>query len=837
MSHNATGHDEDMNPDFIDGIQDPRGVYSERAAKLALRAEAIVKGLDPGRIVYHHSSGNLGSMHTCNFYLNWVPIQEMSDWFEHWATKGTKPVFLVEFGVPFSWDWAMYRGWYQGVRSFGSAKVPWEFCLAEWNAQFVGDRAYRISEREKANLRWEAGQFRAGKLWNRWDYPCPLGSADFDERAEVFARYITDNWRAFRTWGLSGNSPWEYHVFWKLNPNVKRGRKDFKVDWDTLQNPGFSPDFTERRNWGMTTDFEASDWIPTAAAEALMRNNRPLLAYIAGKKEHVTSKDHNFFPGETLEKQVVVINNSRTTVTCDVEWSLALPEPVTGKERISVRTGEQERIPLRFVLPAMLPAGVYVLEATVRFAGGELQKDFFAFDVLARPAASRPAAKIAVFDPKGETKKLLAGGKIPFQEVDAGANLSSFDILIVGKEALTADSPGPDVGRVRDGLRVIVFEQSSKTLEKRFGFRATEYGLRELFPRVPDHPLLTGLANALHDWRGEATILPGRLPYQLQPQHGPTVQWCGIDVSRAWRSGNRGNVASVLIEKPARGNFLPIVDGGYAQQYSPLFEYREGRGMVIFCQLDVTGRSECDPAAEILVRNLIQYAETWKPSPSRTVLYAGDADGKRHLESAGLTVGAFDQGKLTSAILVIVGPGAGQELGPHAAALSAWLKLDGHLLALGLDGAEANAFLPHKIKTAQEEHIASYFPPSGKDSMFAGIGPADVHNRDPRTLPLISAGASVLGNGVLAGTDEANVVYCQLVPWHFDPAKQMNLKRTFRRAAFLLNRLGANMGASSSTPLLTRFHNPARNDESRWLDGFYLDVPSEWDDPYRFFRW
>jgi hypothetical protein len=25
--------------------------------------------------------------------------------------------------------------------------------------------------------------------------------------------------------------------------------------------------------------------------------------------------------------------------------------------------------------------------------------------------------------------------------------------------------------------------------------------------------------------------------------------------------------------------------------------------------------------------------------------------------------------------------------------------------------------------------------------------------------------------------------------------------------------------------------------EQRWLEGFYLDVPVEWDDPYRFFRW
>ena len=25
--------------------------------------------------------------------------------------------------------------------------------------------------------------------------------------------------------------------------------------------------------------------------------------------------------------------------------------------------------------------------------------------------------------------------------------------------------------------------------------------------------------------------------------------------------------------------------------------------------------------------------------------------------------------------------------------------------------------------------------------------------------------------------------------------------------------------------------------ECRWLNGFYLDQPEEWDDPYRFFGW
>ncbi len=151
---------------------------------------------------------------------------------------------------------------------------------------------------------------------------------------------------------------------------------------------------------------------------------------------------------------------------------------------------------------------------------------------------------------------------------------------------------------------------------------------------MPDHPLLAGIdAEHMRDWRGEATILPPRLKYELSRQYNgaPSVRWCDIEVTRAWRCGNRGNVASVLIEKPAIGDFLPIVDGGFSLQYSPLMEYREGKGMVLFCQMDVTGRTEMDPAAETLVRNILEYVSAWKPAPRRKALYVGDAAGKSYL--------------------------------------------------------------------------------------------------------------------------------------------------------------------------------------------------------------
>jgi hypothetical protein len=295
----------------------------------------------------------------------------------------------------------------------------------------------------------------------------------------------------------------------------------------------------------------------------------------------------------------------------------------------------------------------------------------------------------------------------------------------------------------------------------------------------------------------------------------------------------------VLIEKPARGDFLAVLEGGYGLQYSPLLEYREGKGMVLFCQVDVSGRTDPDPAAVVLTRNILDYVSAWKPSPRRKILYVGEPAGRKHLERAGFSPEVYGRAKLTAASVLIVGPGGGRALAADARAVAEWLKGGGHLLALGLDGSEAGAFLPFKVVTTKQEHIAAYFEPPGRDSLLAGVGPADVHNRDPREMPQVRGGAAVVGNGVLARVDKLNVVFCQLVPWQFDPDKLMNLKRTFRRTSCLVTRLAANMGAEASTPLLERFRSPvaAGKARRRWLDGLYLDVPGEWDDPYRFFRW
>ncbi|GAG23411.1 unnamed protein product, partial [marine sediment metagenome] len=254
--------------------------------------------------------------------------------------------------------------------------------------------------------------------------------------------YFSDNWPALRTWGMSANSPWNHGHYWTLRDGVQKGRKELKVDWRSLQRPGFSPDYIEDRYERMDLAFERSDWVSTAAAQTLIRNNRPLLAYIAGKPGAFTNKDHNFCPGETVEKQLIVINNSRETVTCDCKWSFGLPEAAAGSRKITVATGQQQRIPLRFELPDRLASGTYQLSATFRFGTlgnelGQTQENSFSVNVLPRPTPPRVDAKIALFDPQGETSKLLDRMGVRYRDVGAEADLSAYDALVVGKNVLT----------------------------------------------------------------------------------------------------------------------------------------------------------------------------------------------------------------------------------------------------------------------------------------------------------------------------------------------------------------------------------------------------------------
>jgi hypothetical protein len=177
-------------------------------------------------------------------------------------------------------------------------------------------------------------------------------------------------------------------------------------------------------------------------------------------------------------------------------------------------------------------------------------------------------------------------------------------------------------------------------------------------------------------------------------------------------------------------------------------------------------------------------------------------------------------------------------LGSHAAEVATFFQHGGRLLTIGIDQKDADAFLPFKVHLKEAEHISVFFDAPPAESPLAGVGPGDVQSRAPLNLPLVTDGATILGDGVLAfGPNDGQSAFFQLVPWRLDYHAAYDLKRTYRRASFALTRLLANAGVSGSTPLVDRLGKPAMAGEKRWLNGLYLDEPQEWDDPYRFFRW
>ena len=80
----------------------------------------------------------------------------------------------------------------------------------------------------------------------------------------------------------------------------------------------------------------------------------------------------------------------------------------------------------------------------------------------------------------------------------------------------------------------------------------------------------------------------------------------------------------------------------------------------------------------------------------------------------------------------------------------------GRALAIGLSPEELKKL---SVQSTKREHISAYFEPSASASPFQGVAPADLHNRAPREFDLITGGAQILGDGVVASSQDGNVTF------------------------------------------------------------------------------
>ena len=283
------------------------------------------------------------------------------------------------------------------------------------------------------------------------------------------------------------------------------------------------------------------------------------------------------------------------------------PRGQSGK--VTVQPGGRADIPVVFTASAEASE----IAAAFRCAAtGWKSSDKFALNVLPAKTKAKLSSKVFLFDPEGTAAPVLAA--IGVRTVDASATRpGNGDILVVGRNAFQK-LPFPFAEAVGSGVKVVVLEQDAATLKK-MGFRLQEHGLRNLFAATGD---FAGLD--MTDWRGNATSLPEYLKEDKMKGDFATTDWEGFKNRRVWRAGNRGIVSAVLPEKPTKGDFLPLLHGGFNLQYAPVMEYSEPGKRIILSQLDICGRTEASPEAEEALAKILELADRPLPGAAPRIL-------------------------------------------------------------------------------------------------------------------------------------------------------------------------------------------------------------------------
>jgi hypothetical protein len=847
MSHNTLGYHGDQNPAKMDGLYQPKPPKPDRKRETAAAAEAYVRRQDPTRTVYHHQSGNMGAWHTVNIYLNWAPIQERMDWLSHWAVDGVKPMFFVEYGLPHVASWGRHRVGPFIWRNLVSS----EPLAVEYGAAITGDRAYDLTEAEERHIDNYERIYAAGKPFH---ITSVLGDYWHEGREhnhlEIQSAFTEKIWPALRTWGLTAVLPWD-------QDGVARAVS--KSDQPTpIHEPpeqwtarGVHPDFVPPGG-DYFIAANAGDFELTSLGRTFQRVNRDVLAWIAGSPRHFTEQGHVFRSGETVEKQVIVVNDRRAGVQgeCVVRVLVGCEEIRRLSFAVRVGAGDQQRLPIKFEVPQTMESSARI-QMVLSLTDGLRLDDRLPLRILPQAVLDSPP-EVLLWDPKGLTTKELARLGVHLPRL-AGAIPVAARALVVGREAISVDGPLPDVGELlARGGRVLVFEQTEAALSRRLGFRTNQPSLRNVFLRS-EHPALAGIDNELlRDWRGQSTLTADHYELPDYETTDPMEDWLGFKNTRVWKWGNWGQVASVVIEKPQTGDFTALADGGFDLQYSPLLLMRTpAGGQMLFCQLDVTGRSAPDPAADRVAWNLLNWAFELPVSWERGVnaagkfhwpsQYVGDEATRRFLESLGAR---FDP-QITNEVFArvrVVGPGADlqQFWSRTRPGVSPRVVRDVFLFQ-----AYGDLIQFWRAMLARSEKITHTELRDADRRQMPGIGPAELHFRSRVEI----VGALPQGWSTQTGTLARSVglgsewFFCQVDPRRFDYTgpNKIYLKLTHNHTCTLLSRFLANAGVPMESRLPEYWATPvpgkAEPDQARWLHSYYLDTPVANDDPYRYNRW
>lgn len=801
-SPNFFGHSDDQNPRRI-GKKNIEGTITKiedkrlkEIAPIGEEAVRIIKKYDPTRPVMMHQGASVGDIYALNSYLNMIPLQEREEWLSSWQEKGDMPYMVVEFGTP------LHATMMRGRNGFASSVVS-EPLMTEFSAIYLGKQAYQLETTEYRKKIREL--FVKEQEYQNWYGNSELNFAPaFQKLLQLFN---TNTWRSWRTTGITGGMiPWTNGQGWQVSPE---GKQQINSGQTSPNGRGVYLKQVPKSLW---YNLQPQANIIHPSAQALLQNNNSTLAWIAGKE--ITAKDHNFTAGDKLQKQVVLINDTRTNQPFSFNWQALVNGQIIKQEKTGIiEAGQTQFFPIEINLPKNIIQkidGQISLKANI---GNQQHEDKFAFRVF--PKITKVTGTITVFDPVGKTTKSLQqlGYKVVFWDKKTVPKL-----LIIGREALS--SPLPELENfVRNGGIAIAFTQKPQSLQQ-FGFRISPHQTRRVFPVNSNHPILKGLDELdLRDWQGDSTLLeayPNTLKSDVKRSpHG--VPWYG------WHWSNRGTVSSAAIEKPHNSSWRPILESEFDLAYSPLMELEYGKGRIILTTLDLEDHVLQDAAAAKIAQQIIEYGTTVPQSPkaNQVILIGNNAQAK--LDALGLIYQPSNT-IIPDAELTIIGTDANIQ----SQDLQAYLNNGGKVFFLAQN--TQNAPLGLRLQQGKLNTIQTL--PSWQE--VSGISNSDLHSRTDYETWLIQSGGEIASNGLFSRITigKGVAIFCQIDPEKLNADQNTYFRYTRWRQTRTLAQLLANLGAS--------FQADAAIFKPNNFKLYHPDYRSDFDlgdDPYRYYRW
>ena len=416
-----------------------------------------------------------------------------------------------------------------------------------------------------------------------------------------------------------------------------------------------------------------------------------------------------FFGGETVRRTVKVFNDTFSAAPVTFAWSLEVggKRLAGGSETLRIEPGFAKELTIEFTSPEVkerTPAKL-VLEVTQEGAEPFREaKEYTFFPRIKSIALKRPVFLYGANPAFARELAVLGVKTVPIRKT---AEARPGGILIVAPDSLKAgQSIEAFIAYAKAGGRVLMLEQHNPPVGMSFGMplilamdqNHRIYGANFNFPLAVDTPLLKDLGEKdLSNWAGDA----------------PTTR-------NVWG-------------RPAAGNVRSWIACGPGLSGTSLLEIPYGSGLIIATQMRVGGKLAIEPAAQILLRNMLVRCDSYRKPTAAVGLYAPDrpeiADFVRELGCRLVTPRTLAQAldAKTAPILIV---GASKRtltaLCANKTAVDRYLASGGWIMLWGLepDGLAAyNSLLgtEHILREFRTEAVRLV-----KDPVTAGLSSTDL---------------------------------------------------------------------------------------------------------------